>query len=202
MKADTDAYLKIMREIKYRVEVVTWLMNGDIDMRYDGAQVESIALQMRMIIESIALASLSANKTLFEEMGDDFKKFWKAKYIFQDIERVNPDFFPKLVKVHRSESEMDIIIDESFVTQSQIIKVYLKFCKVLHANNPYAGDRDYQNILNMAKTELRRIIKLLKSHLVKLIHDDEFYIVTIGNPDESPVMTHVKMIDPVYGPKW
>lgn len=41
MKADTDFYYKMMREIKYRIEVVTMMLNGDIDMKYMMSQVES-----------------------------------------------------------------------------------------------------------------------------------------------------------------
>ena len=69
MRADTNAYLKVMRQIKYRTNVVTELINWDINMMYRATQAETMALQIRMILESIALASLSANKSLFEAEG-------------------------------------------------------------------------------------------------------------------------------------
>ena len=98
MKADTDSYYKMMREIKYRIEVVTMLINKDIDMKYMEAQVESIALQMRMIIESIALASLSANKSLFEKESDKFKKFGMPKVYSRILRRETYIFFQNLLR--------------------------------------------------------------------------------------------------------
>ena len=67
MTADTKAYISVMEEIKHRTKVVWALIDQEITMMYIVTQAESMALQIRMIIESIALASLSANKSLFEQ---------------------------------------------------------------------------------------------------------------------------------------
>ena len=97
---------------------------------------------------------------------------------------------------------MDIIIDATFLTQDEMVQVYSKFCDFLHAKNPYSDDRNYEDILNFAQAELTRIIELLKVHLVKLLHDDEFYIVHLHSQGEDPVITHCKMNNIDYGPKW
>ena len=72
--ADMNAYVNVMEEIKHRTKVIAGLINKDINMLYNITQAESMALQIRMIIESIALASLSANKSLFEQEGDKFQR--------------------------------------------------------------------------------------------------------------------------------
>ena len=39
-----------------------------------------------------------ANKKEFEEQQIKFQKFWHAERIISDIERLNPDFYPKPIK--------------------------------------------------------------------------------------------------------
>ena len=62
IRADMRAYLAVMRDIQRRMEIVVRLINEKIDLMYPLIRLEFIALQIRMIIESISLASLSANK--------------------------------------------------------------------------------------------------------------------------------------------
>ena len=74
------AYLAVMRDIQRRMEVITGLINLEIDLMYTVTQAESMALQIRMIIESIALASLSANKSLFEQEGNKIQRVLEGKF--------------------------------------------------------------------------------------------------------------------------
>ena len=179
--ADTSAYIAVMEEIKCRTMVVAGLIDRQINMMYNITQAESMALQIRMIIESIALASLAANKSLFEQESDKFKEFWKAKLIFRDIEEKNPNFYPQPIKEPPSNIpgvKTDIIhIEDGFMTRDEIIKVYEQCCNLLHAQNPYAPQRDYDSFIAQVPNWLDRIKKLLTSHLIKLLNDDAFYIV-------------------------
>ena len=99
-EADINTYAAIMEEIKKRTDIIMRLIDGEINMVWIRTQAETIALQMRMIIESIALASLSANKSEFEKEGNKFKSFWKADRIFEDIGKKNPKFYPQPIKEH------------------------------------------------------------------------------------------------------
>jgi hypothetical protein len=47
-----------------------------------------------MILELIALASLAANKSIFEQNQLKFSKHWHPTDILRDIERINPGFYP------------------------------------------------------------------------------------------------------------
>ena len=67
MSPDKQAYLTIMEEIVFRTDVIEELISKKINMKYTSIQIESMALQVRMITELIALGSLAANKPLFEE---------------------------------------------------------------------------------------------------------------------------------------
>ena len=179
--ADTKAYISLMEEIKHRTTVVDELINQQINMKYKVIQVESIALQIRMIIESIALASLSANKLLFEQESDKFKKWWRAKWIFRDIEEKNPEFYPKPIKETKSNKpgvKSEIVdIEDGFMTRDEIVEVYDSCCKLLHAKNPYDEDRNYEGFTDQARKWMNGIINLLNSHKIRLLNDDGFYIV-------------------------
>ena len=146
--ADMNAYVNVMEDIKHRTQVIYGLINSDINMMYNITQAESMALQIRMIVESIALASLSANKSLFEQESDKFKDFWKVDLIFRDIEKKNPDFYPQPIKELPSNMpgvKTEIVnIEEGFMTRDEIIKVHGQCCNLLHAKNPYAEQIDYE----------------------------------------------------------
>ena len=191
-KPDFEIYMEMMEGIKGRIEVVKGLMSRKIDMRYALPQVESIALQIRMIVESIALASLSANKSIFEREGDKFKEFWKAKLIFRDIKNINPDFFPKPLEEFPSDTpgEENITntryIEEGFMTDDEMIEVYDQVCKFLHVKNPYSDEKaSVLDIGSKVANWINRIIKLLNSHQIKLLNDDKFYLVHMYEPDRS-----------------
>ena len=67
MEPDINAYIAVMEEIKRRTKVVFALHARTINVVYRATHVESMVLQVRMITELVALASLAANKSLFEK---------------------------------------------------------------------------------------------------------------------------------------
>lgn len=199
IRADMFAYLAVMRDIQRRMEVITGLINLEIDLMYTVTQAESMALQIRMIIESIALASLSANKSLFEQEGNKFKEYWKANLIFKEIEKKNPDFYPQPVQEDPLGITVDLIyIEEGFMTRDEIIEVHSHCCEFLHAKNPYAPKRDYDGLIAQFRNWLDRINKLLNNHQIKLLEDDGEYIVTMKDPAryDTPSMCYRLIVSP------
>lgn len=185
MKGDMNAYVSIMEEIVRRTDVIRELFHKKINMGHNDIQAETIALQIRMIIESIALASLSANKSLFEQEGDKFKEFWRADSIFRDIEKKNPDFYPQPVKEQLSNIS-DVLeitdIKTEFMTRSEIIELHSKCCDILHAKNPYGRSRDHKTFLTQVPQWMTLIMNLLNSHRIRLLNDSGFYLVHMREP--------------------
>ena len=185
---DFDCYLRVMWNIKWRVEITGCMVREDhpkfdISLLPLYMKVETIALQIRTVIEFIALASLTANKSLFEIESDKFKKFWKADLIFRDIEKQNPDFYPKpvtpfLLNTYTGELSSDIrLIKDGFMTRDMCLKVYKKCCDFLHAQNPFAEDRDYLGFMSQVPNWIDLIINLLDWHIFRLLGSDDFYVV-------------------------
>ena len=67
-------YIACMEEIKKRTEVVTWFVRREIGARYIGTTAESVALQMRKILELIALSSLVANHEEYSKHRANFRR--------------------------------------------------------------------------------------------------------------------------------
>ena len=183
IRADMYAYLAVMRDIQRRMEIVIRLINQEIDLMYPLIRLEFIVLQIRMIIESIALASLSANKSLFEEEGNKFRKRYKANQNFKSIEKKNPDFYPKPIEEDPLGIPFNIIyIEDEFMTRDEIIKVYVQCSNFLHAKNPYGKKRDYEGVIVQVPNWMNKINRLLNNHLIKLLDDEGEYIVTMQDP--------------------
>ena len=189
IQADIDSYLRVMYDIKWRTEIIGYMdrkdhPNRDISLLPLFMKVETIALHIRTVIEFIALASLAANKSLFEQEGDKFKKFWKADWIFRDIEEKNPDFYPKPIEPIPITNTDDIggdirFIEDGYMTRDMCLEVYQKCCDFLHAQNPFAKnrDRDYEDFMRQVPGWINLIVKLLNFHVFRLIGSNDFYVV-------------------------
>ena len=96
MKADTESYSRMMYEIKNRSMIVGKILRREIDLIYNPPTVEIIALQIRLMIESIALASLSANKTLFQKKVINSNDSGKQIGYLKILKRKIPNFILNL----------------------------------------------------------------------------------------------------------
>ena len=187
MQADIDRYLRIMYNIRWRTEIIGYMEREDhpdrsISLLPLFMKVETIALQIRTVIEFIALASLVANKSLFEQEGDKFKKYWRAKGIFDDIEKKNPDFYPKPVEpIHMTDidniNEHISFIEDGYMTREMCVEVYDKCCQILHPQKPFADNKDYEGFLKQVPDWLNLIVKLLDYHVFRLVGSNSFYVV-------------------------
>ena len=189
IQVDIDSYLRVMWDIKWRTEIIGYIVredypNRDISLLPLFMKVETIALHIRTVIEFIALASLAASKPLFEQESDKFKKFWKADLIFRDIEKKNPDFYPKPIEpIHMTDID-DIgrnirFIEDGYMTRDMCLEVYQKCCDFLHAQNPFAENinRNYEDFMKQVPDWISRIVKLLNFHVFRLIGSNDFYVV-------------------------
>ncbi len=181
MKPDTKACIAVMEEIKHRTNVVSALSDQRISVMYKATHVESMVLQVRMITELVALASLSANKSIFEKNRIKFEKQWHPKEILRDVENLYPNFYPvPVVEVpleHSIVSGKFVPLQDGYLTRDELIEVHGKCGNLLHAQNPYGKSVDYDNYKKMVPIWIIRIVALLNFHLIKLLNEDRFYRV-------------------------
>lgn len=180
---DIAAYVAIMKEIKRRTAVVHDLLSERLTVMYPVTQVETMVLQVRMILELIALASLAANKTIFEEQAKKFDKHWHPAKILKDIEGLNPGFFPHPIKEAASQQpgvvNALVEVKEGYLTRRELIETHGRCGDILHAKNPYGTSGNYKQFRDQVSVWIGRIIALLNTHQIRLLNHPEFYLIVL-----------------------
>ncbi len=175
-----NKYVDEMEIIKYRTEQI---LSADNRFGYKEPAVEFKALQLRKIIEQIFLASLVANAEEYKAYHERLGKEWNARLICQDLERINPDFFPKPVT---NGTDYHIENKDGGITSQELIKVYDKLGKYLHSKNPYDENKwDYDAISEYIDLYTKRIIYTLNSHNVTLLGGEVFLNVVMKRKDDG-----------------
>ncbi|MBD3612385.1 MAG: hypothetical protein HUJ13_08260 [Hydrogenovibrio crunogenus] len=190
-KTDIDMYCSVMEEIKKRTSVINFLLSGNGHVLFEPTTLESIALQIRKILELIAMASLVANKKEYQKVYSNFAKAWNAEYLLKDLSRVNADFYPKPLLEKPSE-ELGItshLIDRNndYLTKEEFIKIYKKCGAILHASNPLGRKIRYEYYKKNIPEWVQKIMNLLNNHQIKLIHHNGFYLIHMKEDRDDKV---------------
>ena len=178
---ERQKYADVMNEIKRRTKVIYSFLNGERNAMYNVVNAELMCLQIRKILELIALGSLVANQRIFLKKIQTLQKMWNAKYILNDIEKLNPDFYPK--PIHEKPSKQNgvkndlIDIKEGYLTKKDFVEIYDKCGRILHAENPLGNGIDYKYYEKNIPIWMNKIKKLLNSHTIKLLNDKNMYLV-------------------------
>lgn len=183
-----------MTEIKRRTLVVDAFSQGATHAMYKATSVETIYLQFRKILELIAMGSLVANKEVFSQVYEKFTTCWNATYIVKDIERINPHFYPQPIIQQPSnkkgiKSEFAKRKSEDHLTKDDLLKLYEKCGAILHSENPYGSQIDYDYYDGKVLEWRNKIRNLLNAHEIRLVNDDNLYLIQMGATDAPPTYT-------------
>ncbi|MGO4533035.1 hypothetical protein AB4Z30_28465 [Paenibacillus sp. 2TAF8] len=188
MNKDIQKYLNCMEEIKLRTDVAMLYLQGVKTSGYINTDVEMISLQIRKILELIALSSLAANKEEYSKQFTKFATHWNPKLILQDIERVNPYFYPVPTKQVLDDDSGKVVrtepLDQDFLKREEFDEIYNMCGGVLHANNPYGEEKNIDEIHKRLPLILIKIVNLLDHHEIQLI-DSELQLWVIMKSDDD-----------------
>ncbi len=170
--SDRAKYAACMEEIKKRTLVVEAFLSGSRSALYLKTTVESIYLQFRKILELIAMASLSASPEYMARY-DRFRRHYNGKRILRDLEKVNPEFYPRPTRQVIDPDTGKVVevvdVESGFLTKDEYVELYDICGDLLHAENPYAeGQQDMKLRLQEASEWKNRIVTLLNHHQVQL----------------------------------
>ena len=187
-------YLKNMSLIKLRMKALSDVIRHKRTTTYEITNIEFCVLQVRKILELIALSSLVSDADLYREKMDKVEKMWNARLIIRDIERIHPDFFPRPITIesHRDEGEPDVFLElnEPYLTKDKLIEIYQLCGKYLHQSSPFADEeRDNESYLKIKDrlVEWRGlIIRLLSTHVIRLYNEDYIWYVVMNEEDKPP----------------
>lgn len=188
---DLDMYGALMCEVKNRTHAVLEMLKGHTTTLYPITNIEFMCLQVRKVLELISMGSLVVNQEEFEAIGIKYSKFWNAKLILQDIERLNPKFYPVAVDeipVKTGDIVNDIQEKSSgFLTRDEFVEVYDKCGKMMHSQNPFGAKYDYESYRGMIFEWLHKIYGLLGTHLIHLKGDEGFYLIHMEEKGQKGV---------------
>jgi hypothetical protein len=88
-------YLACMLEIKERTDVCAHLIEDGHTFLSENLQCEFVALQLRRVLELIAISSFVANKRLFEKQEKKIGAHVNFRSTINGLEKLYPSFFPK-----------------------------------------------------------------------------------------------------------
>lgn len=171
------AYADCMEEVKRRTEVIDGFLAGQCNAMYVQTTVESVSLQIRKILELIALASLAANRSEYAKHRRHFHRDWNAKRILETLKKANPEFYPQPNKqvVNRETGKVDSLEDIKFgfLTQNDFVTLYGVCSGILHADNPFSQKQNLEAFLESVPTWMEKIKTLLNHHTIQLIDEDK-----------------------------
>lgn len=172
-----SAYADCMEEVKRRTEVINCFLTGKCNAVYVQTTAESVSLQIRKILELIALASLAANRSEYAKHRKHFHKDWNAKRILEILKKANPKFYPKSNRqmVNRDSGSVDSLEDitSGFLTESDFITLFDICSGILHADNPFSRTQNPEVFLASVPTWMEKIRILLNHHTIQLIDEDK-----------------------------
>jgi len=184
-----------MEEVKRRMAVIDAFMVGVAHAVYMPTTSESICLQLRKILELVAMASLVANKDEFSKVYAKFAKYWNAKLLLRDLEGINPDFYPK--PVLENQSGKPAIKSEwqdrppDYLDKASFVKLYDDCSAIIHASNPYGAKIDYAHYQRSIPAWRQQIVNLLSCHQVRLAGDPNIYLVHLKEDRDDQVHYYV-----------
>jgi len=192
---EIDLYCNLMDEVKKRTAVVQGFLDGQINALYTAATIESAALQLRKILELIALGSLVAHEEEYTMSYQNFASHWHAARILRDIGKINPDFYPKPVMEVPSKrpgikNEL-VDIKDGFLTKEDFISTYSALGDILHAKNPFASQTDYGRFRSLIEETIGKIILLLNSHQIQLYKSPDFLFVHMKEDRDNKVHAYI-----------
>ena len=174
---DIVQYCGLMEEVKSRVESINQLMGmPGITIQ---TRVESICLQLRMLLELIVFSSLVSNKDVWQKSQKELQSSQDISKKVRELKRLHPNFYPSPVDLDGSTpGEEPAPRTEGFLSEEELIEVYGRLGNILHAENPLGKETDYRYFMATVPGWLSQVTNLLECHKVYLYHrPEEFYLI-------------------------
>ncbi len=181
IKQELHSYCALMDEVKKRTYAITDMLQGKTTTSYKATNIEFMCLQIRKMLELISMGSLVLNKEEFDAIGLEYARHGNARLILQDIERLNPDFYPLAIQdesSQRSDIKNDLDIKTTgYLTREDFVKVYEKCGRMMHANKPFGTNVDLDYYNSKIPEWRNLIIGLLNCHVIHLKGGEGIFII-------------------------
>jgi hypothetical protein len=110
----------------------------------------------------------------------DFVKHWEAAKLIKNLQRINPNFYPKPVIEVQKDAPPALHALEArqhdYLTQKELIEAHGRCGNLMHAANPFGKPIDYECYEKRFPTWITRIMNLLSNHQVHLAGEIGFWL--------------------------
>ena len=185
---DIAQYYDLMEEVKPRVESINQLMAmPGITIR---TRVESICLQLRMLLELIVFRSLISNQDVWQRSQKEIQSSQDISKKLRELKRLHPNFYPSPIDLDGSTpGEEPTHRTEGLLSEDKPMEVYGRLGNILHAENPLGKETDYRFFKDTVPGWLSEIMNLLECHKVYLYHrPEEFYLIKMFGDVDGELM--------------
>ena len=170
-----DNYCNCMKEIKLRVEVVNTILQKRYTTAFQATNIECLCLKIRSILELIALGSLVTDEDEYKKQSRRLaKNEWNAKVIINEIEKINPKFYPEPVRqvIDPTTGKVKevVSITEGYLTRDEFPDVYNKCSEAIHSHPFIKGGFNYEQFEKDIPIWITKITVLLNNHLIQLLN--------------------------------
>ena len=185
-----DKYIKVLVEIKRRTAVIDAIHFKEINSLYEATTIETAYLQLRKILELIAFSSLIANINVYSKQYNKFATHYNAHLMFKDMRRVNVNFFPEPI-IQTPSKNPEFVSEWSapssgYLTKDDFLELYEKCGRMMHAENPYGAEIDYDKYKEQLPIWRTKIVRLLNAHTITLFNDSNLYLFQMGDKNSNP----------------
>ena len=185
---DIGQYCDLMEEVKSKIEAIGQLM--DLPGITIQIRVETICLQLRMVLELIVFSSLVSNKDVWQRSQKELQSSQDISRKLRELKRIHPNFYPRPVELQESTpGEEPGDREEGFLSEGKLIEVYGRLGNILHAENPLGKETDYRYFIDEVPGWISQVQNLLENHKVYLYHHpEEFYLIRMFGDVDGELM--------------
>lgn len=188
-------YQECMEEAKRRIEVVDKVISHEITTNILITDVELMCIQIRKILELIALSSVAANQAEYQKVRSNLATLWNAKDILKNIEAINPKYYPEPILLQAWNGDPNKTrtqpVRAKYLTRDELLDIYARCGGLLHAQNPFSRRKDFQQATKVVPNWLKKIKTLLDKHIVNLVDSDIMFMVILNLGFEKEVSVGV-----------
>ena len=187
-------YCACMQEVKYRLKALRSALDENQENQSSFIQAEFLAINFRKILELIAFATLSANKELYAKAYCAFAEHWNAKKLMNNLESLNPAFYPRpVISIQDKEGRVINLenMPDGFLGKDDFIKLYDKSSQFLHVSNPFGDPKWSEESDVPIETWVDLIWQLLKIHLVEFVDRGGIWLIDMGDLQEGDVVGYI-----------
>lgn len=200
IEGDPAVYAEYMNEVKWRMAYFDSLRNKN-SRTYTVTEIESLALQIRMIFEVLALSTIASHREAFEANRKKILKDWNLARIIKSVKILNPKFFPAPIRQEFvAYSNFDLIrhvpLYNNSLTEDEMVKEHGYLGNILHARNRYKDELDCTSVLKRLLVCKDKIIRLLNTHTVTLYGERRMIFVMMKGPAGDVTWEYCKIVEP------